>query len=106
LYAIVLALLVGKPVGILAAVWIATKSGVGALSSELSWRGVALVGLLGGIGFTMSIFIANLAFAEGALLATAKLAVLAASALAGAAGLLFGRLALRSGGSTLMVGGR
>jgi NhaA family Na+:H+ antiporter len=96
LYAIVLALFVGKPVGILAAVWIATKSRLGALSPELSWRGVALVGLLGGIGFTMSIFIANLAFADGALLSAAKLAVLAASALAGVAGLLFGRFALRS----------
>ena len=94
MYAIVLALFLGKPVGILAAVWLATKSGLGVLSPELNWRGVLLVGVLGGIGFTMSIFIANLAFSDGTLLATAKLAVLVASLFAGLTGLLLGRFIL------------
>jgi Na+:H+ antiporter, NhaA family len=94
MYAIALALVIGKPVGILAASWIVIRSGLGTLSEGLSWRGITLVGLLGGIGFTMSIFIANLAFTEGVLLSTAKLAVLAASLLAGVAGLLLGRYVL------------
>jgi NhaA family Na+:H+ antiporter len=51
---------------------------------------VALIGCLGGIGFTMSIFIATLAFSDAALLASAKLGVLAASALSGAAALIIG----------------
>lgn len=94
MYAIVLALFVGKPVGILTAAWLATKSGVGTLSPDLNWRGVFLAGVLGGIGFTMSIFIANLAFSDGMLLASAKLAVLFASLCAGLTGLLLGRFAL------------
>jgi NhaA family Na+:H+ antiporter len=93
-YAIVIALLIGKPVGILTAAWLATKSGLGALSPELNWPGVLLVGILGGIGFTMSIFIAHLAFSDQMLLASAKLAVLVASVLAGLAGLLLGRFIL------------
>jgi NhaA family Na+:H+ antiporter len=53
--------------------------------------GVLLVGCLGGIGFTMSIFIATLAFADAQLLAAAKLGVLIASLTAGIVGLAFGR---------------
>jgi NhaA family Na+:H+ antiporter len=53
---------------------------------------MVLIGLLGGIGFTMSIFIANLAFDDAGLLAAAKFAVLVASALAATLGLLLGRL--------------
>jgi Na+:H+ antiporter, NhaA family len=94
MYAIVIALLLGKPVGILTAAWFATKSGLGALAPELDWRGVLLVGMLGGIGFTMSIFIANLAFSDQTLLAPAKLAVLIASVVAGLVGLLLGRFML------------
>jgi NhaA family Na+:H+ antiporter len=94
MYAVVIALFLGKPVGIFTAAWLAAKSGLGALAPELNWRGVLLVGLLGGIGFTMSIFIANLAFSDQTLLASAKLAVLVASVLAGLAGLLLGRFIL------------
>jgi NhaA family Na+:H+ antiporter len=57
---------------------------------------VWLVGCLGGIGFTMSIFIATLAFEEASLLAAAKCGVLLASAIAGALGLAWGRLVVRS----------
>jgi Na+:H+ antiporter, NhaA family len=91
IYAVVIALFLGKPVGIFMAAWLATKSGLGALAPGLTWRGILLVGILGGIGFTMSIFIANLAFTDQTLLASAKLAVLVASVLAGLAGLLLGR---------------
>ena len=60
---------------------------------EVGWRGVWLVGCLRGIGFTMSLFIAQLAF-EDTTLATAKFAVLLASALAGIVGSLLGRYVL------------
>ena len=85
-------LLIGKPIGIVLASWAAVRVGWCQLPNELSWRGVWLVGFLGGIGFTMSIFIATLAFQDADLLGAAKLGVLAASACAGIAGLLVGKL--------------
>jgi NhaA family Na+:H+ antiporter len=92
---VALALLIGKPLGIVLASWIAVKCRVATLPEGTDWRGIFLIGMLGGIGFTMSIFIANLAFSDEALLAGAKLAVLFASVLAGSCGLLIGRLILR-----------
>ena len=62
------------------------------LPPGVTWRHAVLLGLLGGIGFTMSIFIANLAFGDPALLAVAKFAVLLASALAATLGFLCGSL--------------
>ncbi len=92
--AITAALVLGKPLGIVAFAWLATVSRLGTLAEGVSWRGVLLVGCLGGIGFTMSIFIADLAFADAPLLPMAKFAVLMASALAGIGGLMLGRLVL------------
>jgi len=57
----------------------------------VTWRGVALIGCLGGIGFTMAIFIATLAFDDASLLAAAKSGVLLASLLSGLIGLALGR---------------
>ena len=57
--------------------------------------GIAVIGCLGGIGFTMSIFIAALAFTEPATLAIATFGVLAGSAIAAIAGLLLGAFLLR-----------
>jgi NhaA family Na+:H+ antiporter len=88
------ALVLGKPLGILAFSWLAVKLGFAALPAGSTWRGILLLGMLGGIGFTMSIFIANLAFHDEELLASAKLGVLVASVVAGSCGLLFGRLML------------
>ncbi|MDB6041613.1 MAG: Na+/H+ antiporter NhaA [Gammaproteobacteria bacterium] len=93
---IAVALVVGKPLGIVLAAWLAVKSGIAALPAAVNWRGLLLVGLLGGIGFTMSIFIANLSFADPGLVASAKLAVLIGSAVAGLSGLLIGRWILQS----------
>jgi NhaA family Na+:H+ antiporter len=92
--AIVCGLALGKPLGILAFTWLVTKSGLGALAPGVSWRGVLLVGCLGGIGFTMSLFLATLAFDDPSLLATAKLAILLGSGAAGIGGLLLGRYVL------------
>jgi Na+:H+ antiporter, NhaA family len=91
--AIVAGLLLGKPLGIVAASLAAVRLRLCALPQGVRVPHLVLLGLLGGIGFTMSIFIANLAFADPGLLAAAKFAVLLASALAATLGLLFGRLA-------------
>ena len=89
---IVLGLVAGKPLGILLASLLAVKSGVCVLPGGVRWMHMLLLGLLGGIGFTMSIFISNLAFADAELLAAAKFAVLVASALAASAGWVLGRV--------------
>ena len=89
---IVLGLVLGKPLGILAASFAAVRLKVCSLPDGVGWGRMLLLGVLGGIGFTMSIFISNLAFADHELLASAKFAVLAGSALAAAAGFLIGRV--------------
>jgi len=87
---VAMALVVGKPVGVLAASWMAVKLGICRLPPGADWPGVLLVGLLAGIGFTMSIFIAMLAFNDPLLLGAAKMGVLLASVTAGALGLCWG----------------
>jgi NhaA family Na+:H+ antiporter len=87
-------LVLGKPLGVVGLSWICTRLGIAALPRGVSWMHVAVVGCVAGIGFTMSIFIAQLAFSDRALLETAKLAVLAASGAAGVLGLISGLLAL------------
>jgi Na+:H+ antiporter, NhaA family len=80
LLGVLLGLVVGKPVGIVGFAWLAVRSGIAKLPEGGDWKAVLGVGLLGGIGFTMSLFIANLAFAQAPdLLDQAKLGVLAAS---------------------------
>jgi Na+:H+ antiporter, NhaA family len=89
---IVLGLVVGKPLGIVLACMAAVALRLCALPEGVHWRHTALLGLLGGIGFTMSIFISNLAFDDPRLLAAAKFAVLVASGLAAVLAILLGRL--------------
>ncbi len=81
-------LVIGKSLGIPVFSWIAVRSGLGQLPQGASWRHVIGIGLLGGIGFTMSIFVAGLAFADPALLDTAKLGILGSSLLAGVIGVV------------------
>lgn len=91
---IVLGLGAGKPVGIVLASFAAVSLGLCRLPSDLAWRHVLGAGLLGGIGFTMSIFITNLAFAgEAGVVNASKMAILAASLAAGVAGFTWLRLA-------------
>ena len=85
---IVLGLVLGKPVGLLGAAWLAVRAGLADLPEGVTWRQMTGVGVLAGIGFTMSLFIASLAFPQPELLATAKLGILIASLVAGSAGLL------------------
>jgi NhaA family Na+:H+ antiporter len=83
-------LFLGKPIGIFLFSLATVSMGVCKLPADLSWRHVAGAGMLGGIGFTMSIFIANLAFAGQAEAITAsKIAILLASLAAGVAGFLW-----------------
>ncbi len=95
---VVLGLVLGKPVGILAASWLAARLGLVTLPAVVTWPGFAVIGCLAGIGFTMSIFIGGLAFDEGALLDAVKLGVLAGSAVAAVLGLGLGLALLRPGG--------
>jgi NhaA family Na+:H+ antiporter len=92
---IVAGLAAGKPLGIAAASLAASRLGIATRSEEMTGSRIALVGLVGGIGFTMSLFIAQLAFPPGPLLDTAKLAILVGSGAAIAMGLVYGALTLR-----------
>jgi Na+:H+ antiporter, NhaA family len=86
---IALGLLVGKPVGITLLAWIAVRLGLASLPQAVTWRAIGGAGILGGIGFTMALFIAGLAFSRAPeLLVAAKLGILGASLLAGLAGWL------------------
>lgn len=91
---VALGLALGKPIGVIGAVWLAVRTGLSPLPAGMTWRHVGGVGLLAGIGFTMSLFVAGLAYQEGSPLhRQAKVGVLAASALAATLGVLV----LRSG---------
>ncbi len=92
-------LVLGKPLGIVLASWLAVKAGIAVLPRGIGWWAVGIVGLVGGVGFTMAIFVANLAFAGGgpqaaAFEAVAKLAILVGSFVAAVIGLVVGRLVL------------
>ncbi|MBB2952072.1 MULTISPECIES: Na+/H+ antiporter NhaA [Sphingobacterium] len=82
-------LLVGKSVGILGISFIATKLKLCTLPEGANWKHIFGVGLLGGIGFTMSIFVSILAFTDPMLIEEAKFAVLIGSLFSGAIGYLF-----------------
>jgi NhaA family Na+:H+ antiporter len=85
---VILGLVLGKPIGITLAAWLAVRSGVASLPVGVTWSHIHAAGWLGGIGFTMSLFIAGLAFTDESLLTMAKLGVLTASACAGLVGSL------------------
>jgi NhaA family Na+:H+ antiporter len=91
-------LLLGKPLGITLFAWLAVRLGLAELPASVRWSQILGLGLLGGIGFTMSLFITNLAYEEAPeLVATAKVGIFAASLLAGTLGyLLLRRLGTRS----------
>jgi NhaA family Na+:H+ antiporter len=83
---VILGLVAGKPLGITLASWLLVKAGLATLPPALGWRHLHGAAWLGGIGFTMSLFIAGLAFEGPPLLPVSKLAILIASLLAGVAG--------------------
>lgn len=92
---VALGLVLGKPLGILLSSWLLVRLGWCRLPAGMNWSWMWLIGCLAGIGFTMSIFIATLAFADASLLGAAKLGVLLASALAACLGLALGAVLVR-----------
>lgn len=89
-----LGLLLGKPLGVVLACVLALRFKLATLPTGLTRRHLVVLGCVAGVGFTMAIFIAQLAFTDARLLASAKTGVLLASALASGLGLLLGRLLL------------
>ncbi len=92
---IALGLIVGKPLGIFCFSLLAVKSGICKLPTDLNWKAIFGVGLLGGIGFTMSIFITLLAFDNETTINNAKLIILLSSLVAGILGYLSLKLTLK-----------
>lgn len=86
--AIAVGLVVGKSVGIVTAAWLAVRSGIAVKPEAYSWRQLCGAGALGGIGFTMSLFIAGAAFPDSTAYAAAKIAIFLASIIAGSLGAL------------------
>lgn len=82
-------LLVGKPIGISLASYLAVRSGVATLPINVRWNHIVGAGMLGGIGFTMSLFISGLSFTDTYLLNCSKLGVFSGSILSALAGLAF-----------------
>jgi len=82
-------LLIGKPVGATGVAWLAVRLGWAVLPGGLSWRHITGAGLIGGVGFTVALFIAELAFTEEVLVEDAKVGVLFASLIAALGGYLF-----------------
>jgi Na+:H+ antiporter, NhaA family len=86
---VMLGLFLGKPLGIWCFAWISSKLRLATPPAELSWSSILGASWLCGIGFTMSLFIAGLAFEDGTLLNMSKIGILAASVAAGISGSLF-----------------
>ena len=97
-WGVIVGLVVGKPVGLVGATWIAVKLGAGR-PTGVTWQGIRAIGLVAGIGFTVALFVADLAFADPELLKHSKIGILAALAIAGpfgfAAFLLLPRISRR-----------
>ncbi|HIS39424.1 MAG TPA: Na+/H+ antiporter NhaA [Candidatus Aphodovivens avistercoris] len=86
---VMLGLLIGKPVGIMLLSFLTVKVKAASLPTGVTWGHMLGAAILGGVGFTMAIFVANLAYADPSHVATAKLGILLASLVAGAVGFLF-----------------
>jgi NhaA family Na+:H+ antiporter len=90
-----LGLVVGKAAGIALFSFVAVRSKIAAMTEGLTWSGVVGVGILAGVGFTVALFISGLSFEDETLVATSKVAVLAASLAAGFIGYSYLRLTLK-----------
>lgn len=88
-WGVMLGLLAGKVVGVTGLSWLAVRVGWAALPGGVGWRHIIGAGLIGGVGFTVSLFISGLAFTNQVLVEEAKAGVLAASLIAGLGGYLF-----------------
>jgi len=93
---IIVGLVIGKPLGIWLFSFIGVGLGLCALPTDLKWKNILGAGLLGGIGFTMSIFITLLAFNNAEIVNNSKIAILIASFVAGIIGFIFLKLTLKT----------
>ena len=100
-WGILAGLFLGKPVGIFGSVYLLHKIGHIDIPGKASPRELAATGMLGGIGFTMSIFIASIAFTDPSLLNLAKFSILLASTISAAAGTLVFLISGSKGRDTL-----
>ena len=91
---IIAGLFIGKQLGIFAFAWLAVKIKLASLPEGVSWTKIYGAGILAGIGFTMSLFIAGLAFTDDSILNLAKIGILTASLIAGIVGYLVLKAAL------------
>ncbi len=98
--AIIGGLVIGKPVGVLLACWLVLKTRIARLPTGVTLRHLIVLGTVAGVGFTMALFIAQLAFADVRLLAAAKLGVLTASVIAAVVTLVLGTVLLKSVAAT------
>lgn len=89
---IIVGLVIGKPLGIWLFSFVGVQLGICSISEELKWKNILGIGFLGGIGFTMAIFITLLAYDDPGLINSSKIAILVASVMAG----LMGYLSLRA----------
>lgn len=89
---VMVGLLMGKPIGIILFSWLAVRLRLCSLPDGVAWSGVLVMGVVAGIGFTMAIFIAELAFVDEGMLSVAKLGVLLATMAAAITGLGLGHL--------------
>ena len=89
-----LALLLGKTFGILSVAWLGVKLKIAELPNGIKWNQMFGLAMLGGLGFTMSLFISNLAYMDVAMLSAAKIGVLVGSTLAGVLGYCYLKVAL------------
>lgn len=98
---VALGLLLGKPIGIFLFSFLIVKLKISSLPANVNWAHIFGAALLGGVGFTMAIFVANLAYADPSQILVAKVAVLSASLLAGVTGFVFllfqANIAMRKG---------
>ena len=103
---VAIGLIVGDQVGIFSASWLAVRSGIAELPHDITWRHIYGAACLAGVGFTMSLFIANLAFHGSPQLVDAKLGILLGSLVSGAWGYAVLRMApVRAVGAKNVVGG-
>jgi Na+:H+ antiporter, NhaA family len=89
---IVLGLVAGKPLGIIAACFVASRLGLATMPSQIGFAQILGAGLVAGVGFTVSLFVTGLAFENAALAAEAKVGILSASVVAGVAGFAYLRI--------------
>lgn len=93
---IIVGLVIGKPLGIFLFSFIGVGLGLCVLPSDLKWKNIVGAGFLGGIGFTMSIFITLLAFKNADIIIHSKIAILIASLIAGSIGFIWLKLSLKA----------